>query len=45
MPLYEKLNLTVAEAAVYSGIGQNTIREWLKKMIVRFYYGLMTRNW
>lgn len=27
----EKLNLTVAEAAVYSGIGQNTIREWLKK--------------
>lgn len=31
VPLNEKLNLTVAEAAVYSGIGQNTIREWLKK--------------
>lgn len=31
VPLNEKLNLTVAEAATYSGIGQNRIRQWMKE--------------
>lgn len=31
IPLSEKLNLTVAEAAAYSGLGQHMIRNLLKE--------------
>lgn len=30
IPIWEKQNLTIKEAAVYSGIGENTIRGLLK---------------
>jgi len=29
VPVWEKLNLTIEEAAVYSNIGENTIREFI----------------
>lgn len=29
IPIWRKINLTVTEAALYSGIGENTIREML----------------
>lgn len=31
IPIWNKLNLTVEEAAQYSGIGENTLREYMKK--------------
>lgn len=31
IPIYEKLNLSVEEAAAYSGIGQNKIRELMER--------------
>ena len=30
IPIWEKQNLTIKEAAAYSGIGENTIRSLLK---------------
>lgn len=30
IPVYEKLNLSIEEAAVYSGIGQHKIRELME---------------
>lgn len=36
IPLNEKLNLTVAEAAVYTGIGQVTLRNMMKEPDCKF---------
>lgn len=30
IPLNEKLNLTIEEAAVYTGVGQRLLRKWMK---------------
>lgn len=32
VPIWEKLNITVSEAAAYSGIGENKIREMMKEL-------------
>lgn len=39
VPIWEKSNLTVEEAAAYTGIGINKIREMLSGITVRLYYG------
>lgn len=31
IPLGEKMNLSIAEASVYTGIGQVTLRKWLRE--------------
>ena len=31
IPLGEKMNLSIAEASVYTGIGQVTLRKWLSR--------------
>ena len=31
IPIHEKMNLTIEEAAEYSNIGENTLREYIKK--------------
>lgn len=31
VPIWEKLNLTIEEAAAYSGVGINKIREMMKE--------------
>lgn len=36
VPLWEKLNLTVKEAAIYSGVGEHTIRELLEDTNTNF---------
>lgn len=36
IPLGEKMNLTVAEAAVYTGIGQGALRKMLKEPGCKF---------
>ena len=30
IPIWEKMNLTVKEAAEYSNIGENTLRDYIK---------------
>ncbi len=32
IPIWEKLNITVSEAAAYSGIGENKIREMMEEL-------------
>lgn len=32
VPIWEKLNITVPEAAAYSGIGENKIREMMEEL-------------
>lgn len=36
IPLGEKMNLTVEEAAVYTGIGQQILRSWMKEPDCKF---------
>ena len=36
VPIWEKANLTVKEAAAYSGIGENSLREILKEKDAKF---------
>lgn len=38
IPLGEKMNLTVAEASVYTGIGQVTLRKWMKEPDCKFVF-------
>ena len=38
IPLGEKMNLTVAEASVYTNIGQVTLRRWMKEPDCPFLY-------
>lgn len=35
-PLGEKMNLSVAEASVYTGIRQVTLRKWMKEPDCKF---------
>ena len=40
VPIWEKMNLTVKEAAGYSNIGESTLREYIRKNPESFeYYG------
>lgn len=36
VPVWEKANLTIKEAAAYSGIGENSLREILKERDAKF---------
>lgn len=38
IPLGEKMNLTVAEASVYTGIGQVTLRKWMREPGCKFVF-------
>lgn len=31
VPIYEKMNLTIEQAAEYSNIGENTLRQYIKE--------------
>ena len=44
IPLGEKMNLSIAEASVYTGIGQVTLRKWLRKGLSIFDLGGSEEN-
>lgn len=43
VPIWRKANLTIKEAAVYSGIGENSIREMLKDENAHFSFRIGNR--
>lgn len=43
VPIWRKANLTVKEAAAYSGIGETTIREMLKSKEMPFSFKVGTK--
>lgn len=44
IPLHEKLNLSIEEAAVYSGVGVNQIKKWLSDPSCTFYFWLTKKK-
>lgn len=44
IPLSDKMNLTVAEASVYTGIGQVTLRKWMKDPECNFVFWVGPRK-
>lgn len=44
VPIWEKLNITVSEAAAYSGIGENKIREMMEELDCDFVLKVGTRK-
>lgn len=43
VPIWHKANLTIKEAAAYSGIGENSIREMLKDENAHFSFRIGNR--
>lgn len=44
IPLQEKLNLSIDEAAVYSGVGVNQIKKWMANPDCTFYFWLTRKK-
>ncbi|MCM1386445.1 MAG: excisionase family DNA-binding protein [Bacillus sp. (in: Bacteria)] len=44
VPIADKMNLTISEAAVYSNIGENKIRELIKRRDCDFVLAVGTKN-
>ena len=44
VPIWEKSNLTLEEAAAYSGIGINKLREITNEKIVTLFYSSVTSD-
>jgi excisionase family DNA binding protein len=44
IPFWNKLNLTIKEAAAYSGIGETTIRKMLSERGCSFLFKVETKN-
>ena len=44
IPFWNKLNLTIKEAAAYSGIGETTIRKMLSERGCSFLFKVGTKN-